>query len=1038
MSRLSEAECGSKHVFDILNKIYPIVQSLEEFADGVVFADGRKAVLLEKTDSVGFTKALREITVCSFAPPPQQQFPSQDCTLQEILAFTLNHIKQKKLRNVLGFGYCCPVLMRQDPLQFHGDLSLAAASISTSGVWKRISLHLGTTITRFLLLDCAVFTTAPPSCLMQVCGEPINDLIAQQSMSGFSLSHVSDKMCKSVVISRQPPVVKKKNDTDHIVMRKRRRNERLDDYDDFPAEKRRRQLEADKTIRSLGSQSWKPADLPPTRLSNHSVRVLSMLYFGCGLKSFLLNRKVEGVGVGARLLQGEDLIRRIFLQSELSKVKNPKKLPKRFFKMVPLFSRLLQQHRKCRYWVFLSKKCGGTPDSKDMRALLKAHMSPYRVYLFVRECLNFVVPEEFWGSRENKRHFLSSVNYFLRLGKFEQLPLVQLMCKIKVKPCRWLGLNKRVCASEHRYCEWILTQFLCWLLNDFVIGLIRAQFYVTESMSHKRTLRFYRADVWRKLENSAVRDHLSNGQWRELSPCKAGKLPQDMATSRIRFIPKSSSSMRAIAPHKRGRDSLQVPALQNFKSCVRVLQAVLSVCVREVQGSMGSAVSGCLDIQQRLRDFCQHQKFLKGRPPLYFVKVYMSGAFDRLPHPKLMEVLDDLLVSYKEQSFFLHQYVVVWNDPHLGMRTRCYTKAELSHPLNMKAFIANTQLNGSVHDAILVEQSLSEVTAGDVLSFFRKMVTSYFICHHKRMFQQVRGIPQGSCVSALLRDICYSHMEKSELQNISRKGCLMRMVDDFLFITPHLSKAIEFLGSLLIGVPSYGCKVNTQKVAVNFPVCEQWVDSGVSVLPSSCMFSWCGLMINTHSLDVSKDYSRYTSLSLRYSLTLVSAISPCAIKKKLLSVLCRKSTNFFLDLQLHSVEAVHRNLYKLILLQAFRFHACVRSLPLGQSMKKSPRIFLEMIWTMSRAISQIVQNVNKAVPGCSADAGPLQSQAVQLYFCLAFETVFRSSRSLYRRLIPALIKRRRRVQRELCEFSLARVCQASTPRIPPDFRSLHK
>ncbi|TRY62433.1 hypothetical protein DNTS_013975 [Danionella cerebrum] len=1036
MSRLSEAESGFKHVFDILNKIYPIVQSLEEFADGVLFADGQKPVLLEKTDSVRFTNALRGVTVCAFKPPPLQQLPLQQCTLQEILAFTLNHIKQKKLRNVLGFGYRChDMTTRQNPLQFHGDLSLTTASISTSGLWKRITLHLGTTITRFLLQDCAVFTTAPPSCLMQVCGEPIYDLIAQQSMSGFSLSHVSTKICKSVVTSRQPPVVKRKNDTDHIVMRKRRRDERLDDYDDFPTEKRRRLLGTDEKVRSLGSKSWKPADQRPTRLSNRSVRALSMLYFGRGLKSFLLNRKVEGVGVGVRLLQGEDLIRRIFLQSKPSKEKNPKKLPKRFFEMVPLFSRLLQQHRKCRYWVFLSRKCGGTPNSKDMRALLKAHMSPYRVYLFVRECLNFVVPEEFWGSHENKLHFLSSVKYFLRLGKFEQLPLVQLMWKIKVKPCRWLGPKKRVCPSEHRYQEWILTRFLCWLLNDFVIGLIRAQFYVTESMSHKRALRFYRADVWRKLENSAFRDHLSNGQWRALSPSEAGKLPKDMVTSRIRFIPKSSS-MRAIAILKRNRDSMQT--LQNFKSSVRVLQKVLSFCVSEVQGPMGSAVSGWLDIQQRLRDFCQHQKFFKQPRPLYFVKVDVSGAFDSLPHPKLMELLDDLLLSYKEQSFFLRQYVMVWNDPHLGVRTHCYTKAELSQPLNMKAFIANEQLNGSMHDAILVEQRLSEVTGGDVLSFFRKMVSSYIICHQKRMFQQVCGIPQGSCVSSLLCNMCYSHMEKCELQNISRQGCLMRLVDDFLFITSHLSKAKEFLGSLLTGMPSYGCKINPQKVAVNFPVCEQWVDSGVSVLPSSCMFSWCGLMINTLSLDVSKDYSRYNGLSLRYSLTLFSTISPNAIKKKLLWVLCGKSTNVFLDLQLNSVEAVHRNLYKLILLQAFRFDACVRSLPLGQSVDKSPRIFLKMIWTMSRAITKIFQKVNKAVPGCSADAGPLRSQAVQLYFCLAFETVFRCSRSLYRRLTPALIKRRRRVQRELCPISLARVHQASTPRIPPDFRSLHR
>lgn len=61
------------------------------------------------------------------------------------------------------------------------------------------------------------------------------------------------------------------------------------------------------------------------------------------------------------------------------------------------------------------------------------------------------------------------------------------------------------CASEHRYREWIFGQFLAWTLSGFVVGLVRAQFYVTESMGQKHALRFYRAEVWNKLQEMAFR-----------------------------------------------------------------------------------------------------------------------------------------------------------------------------------------------------------------------------------------------------------------------------------------------------------------------------------------------------------------------------------------------------------------------------------------------------------------------------------------------------------------------------------------------------
>ncbi|XP_077086269.1 telomerase reverse transcriptase isoform X1 [Siphateles boraxobius] len=1062
MSRHDATENCFKYVFDILRSLYPVVQTLEEFSDGLVFSDGRKPALLEERDGARFKTLVRGLMICAFTPPQQQRVPAQLSTLPEVLAFTLNHIKRKKLRNVLGFGYQCnDVTVCSDPFRFHGDVSQTAAYISTSELWKRINQRLGTEVTRHLLQDCAVFATVPPSCLLQVCGEPVYDRLIPRAWSGFSLSHVSAQTLKNPgvplktiprdaktiprdakTIPRDAKTIPRDAKTiprdakmfatdvkTLTVSRKRARDD--EKHDKHPVMKKRKVItdESDgPSTANHGSRSWKPAEQRPPRPSHCSIRVLSMLYNGRGMKSFLLNRKQKDVG-GARRLQGADLVRMIFLQSEFNTQGKPKKLPKRFFAMVPLFSRLLRQHRKCPYGLFLNRKCSETQDGQDMESLLKSHFSAYRVYLFVRECLLYVVPEELWGCQENRLHFLSNVKNFLRLGKFERLPLDQLMWKMKVKACHWLGLKKRHCASEHRYREWICAQFLAWMLSGFVVGLVRAFFYVTESMGQKHALRFYRAEVWSKLQDMAFRVHLSKGQWRALSPSQALKFPKTTVTSRIRFIPKVSS-MRPITRLTGSRESLQ-----HFQSCVRVLLNVLSVCVREAPGPMGSTVWGWQDIHRVLGDFSPQQK--SSPRPLYFVKVDVSGAYDSLPHHKLVEVLAEVLSPFEEQSFFLRQYARVWNDPNRGLRKHFCTKAETSEPLNMKGFVVDEQANGSLRDAILVERHSSEVRGGDVFQFFQKMLSSYVIHHDNQIFRQVCGIPQGSSVSALLCNLCYGHMENSLLKGVARGGCLMRLVDDFLLITPHLSKATEFLTTLLAGVPDYGCKINPQKVAVNFPVCEEWVCSGVSVFPSCCLFPWCGLQIHTHTLDVYKDFSRYDGLSLRYSLTLGSAHSPVAVMKKLLSVLSLKCTDIFLDLRMNSVEAVYRSLYKLILLQALRFHACVKSLPLGQNVETNPSFFLKMIWTMARVMNKLIRHTNTGLVLGSLDGGGvLQYEAVQMLFCVAFEVVFTQNRWIYRSLLPPLRKRRRRLQRLLHGIRLARVRQASTPRIPQDFKSI--
>lgn len=62
--------------------------------------------------------------------------------------------------------------------------------------------------------------------------------------------------------------------------------------------------------------------------------------------------------------------------------------------------------------------------------------------------------------------------------------------------------------------------------------------------------------------------------------------------------------------------------------------------------------------------------------------------------------------------------------------------------------------------------------------------------------------------------------------------------------------------TLVRGIPEYGCKINLQKTVVNFPV-ETGALGGAAPLqlPPHCLFPWCGLLLDTQTLEVFCDYS---------------------------------------------------------------------------------------------------------------------------------------------------------------------------------------
>ena len=178
---------------------------------------------------------------------------------------------------------------------------------------------------------------------------------------------------------------------------------------------------------------------------------MGMLYGGKGMRGFLLNRKKKSGTEVRQRLQGRDLVRIVFFEgvAYLNGVeKKPRKLPRRFFNMVPLFDRLLRQHRGCPYGRVLQSACPlrveelGAEAQRDLSSLLPLTCSPHQVYLFVRKCLATVVPVELWGAEHNRGRFLLRVRGFLRSGKFERLSLAELLWKMRVSECDWLKISK--------------------------------------------------------------------------------------------------------------------------------------------------------------------------------------------------------------------------------------------------------------------------------------------------------------------------------------------------------------------------------------------------------------------------------------------------------------------------------------------------------------------------------------------------------------------------------------------------------------------
>ncbi|XP_064006118.1 telomerase reverse transcriptase [Pogoniulus pusillus] len=689
----------------------------------------------------------------------------------------------------------------------------------------------------------------------------------------------------------------------------------------------------------------------------------------------------------------------------------------------------------------------------DLRHLIKQCSRHWQVYMFVRQCLEKVIPAELWGSNHNKCRFFKNVKVFISMGMFAKLSLQELMWKMRVNDCLWLRLGKGdhfVPASEHCLREEILAKFLYWVMGTYVVELLRSFFYITETMSKKNNLSYYRKLVWGKLQNIGIRNHFAKVKLRALSSEEIEAIRQkktSLVASRLRFIPKThglrpivkvTSVVEAQALSKESREK----KIHHYNTQLKNLFSVLNY-ERTINTSIiGSSAFGKDDIYRSWKKFVTKVRESGGEiPHFYYVKTDVSRAFDTIPHKKLVEVISQILKPEKQTVYCIRRYAVIMITTS-GKARKLYRRHVSTFEdflPDMEQFLSHLQENTSLQNAIVVEQSLTfNETSSTLFAFFLHMLHNSILEIKKRYYVQCCGIPQGSILSTLLCNLCYGDMENKLLCGVQQDGVLIRLIDDFLLVTPHLTQARTFLRTLAMGIADYGFSINPQKTVVNFPVDDIQGCSKFKQVPDDHCILWCGLSLDIRTLEVSCDYSSYSRTSIRASLSFnASTTAGKNMKYKLITVLKLKCHGLLLDLQINSLQTVLLNVYKIFLLQAYRFHACVLQLPFNQKVRNNPDFFLRIISENASCCYSALKAKNAGVALSNRDVSDMFPSEAAEWLCYHAFTVKLSNHTIiYKCLLKPLKICKRQLLRRIPKDTVALLKTVTEPSLCKDFTSI--
>ncbi|KAJ5166723.1 uncharacterized protein N7482_005504 [Penicillium canariense] len=636
------------------------------------------------------------------------------------------------------------------------------------------------------------------------------------------------------------------------------------------------------------------------------------------------------------------------------------------------------------------------------------------VSAFCRAVLLKLIPPPFFGDGvdglANRKIIMKNVDSFIKMRRFESPSLHEVCNGLKVRfvatrrcdvmnadpvylqvtGILWLVPAKVQIASEstkdhiglsdfQKRTE-LLHELIYYVFDSMLIPLVRTNFYVTESQTHRNRLFYFRHDVWRNLTEQPMTD-LKAGTFEQLQPRKAQVMlaKRSLGLGALRLLPKSAGlrpilnlKKRVLMKSQWGGNKSYLGASVN--SNLAPIHNVLTYERERCPSRMGSALMSMGDMHPRLKVFktqlSQRAPLLRGQnpgqqPPLFFVKLDIQACFDTIPQKRLLHLIEELV---SENAYHITKYVAINPAVHGKAKRKFLGRAapltKQQHLLDLAADGIGGALNNTVYVDTIKQK---EQDADELLCLLDEHVRNNLVKIGKNYFRQRNGIPQGSVLSSLLCNFFYAELERQVLSFLQpADSLLLRLVDDFLLITTDVDQAIQFLQVMLRGQPAYGVSVNPAKSMVNFSAAVDGIY--IPRLEGTPLFPYCGTLIDTHTLEIHKDQDRMleggasAAATLSNTLTVETSRLPGrSFHRKMLALLRPQLHSMYLDSDHNSRNIVLANLYTGLITTAMRMYRYMKSLR-GRAQPRHPII----IQTINDLVQQTASMIQARRASCSA------------------------------------------------------------------------
>ncbi|XP_068702144.1 telomerase reverse transcriptase-like [Montipora foliosa] len=655
-------------------------------------------------------------------------------------------------------------------------------------------------------------------------------------------------------------------------------------------------------------------------------------------------------------------------------------------------------------------------DSSVYQHAVSVYTKQSKVVRFLECVCHKVVPKDLWGCPQNKRIFLRNLAKFVKLRKGEKFSLGQMMTGIKISSCKWLKMkeqeDKNVPLTDYLKRQQLLAQFVWWLVTHYLIPLLKGFFYITESGTHRQRVFYYRKPVWVKIQKFGVNTFCGEF-FKPLSTKEAENLLQrklSLGFSPLRFIPKNST-VRPITNMKHCPPTVEPVNAQKQKPINRKLQNLFEVLKFEKgrnPDSLRTTLFGSDDLYQVLKPFAERVRKSSDLRPLYFVHVDVRHCYESIPHQKLFDIMKEVL---EEEEYLIRRFWLLKMSAgkvHREFRKHTSTADDCcSFPDFFRSLVAAWRLK-HVIAVDLVWYLIEEKEK--LVELLREHIFNNVVRIGNKYYQQIRGIAQGSILSTLLCGYFYSDMEKTQLTEITQDSdsLLLRWVDDFLLITPQSALAVKFLDVMNAGIPEYGCCINPDKTMVNFDAATA-DGKQVKRISQGDRFPWCGYLLDTVTLEVRSDLSRYQGVQLRDTLSVALEAHPGqALRRKLLFSIRPKCHPLLLDQDLNSRESILFNVFQLFLLTAKKFHTYTKELPRGRQPKDNPSFFCKLLLDLAQYFHATSSRKCRQLSSSKASFSLNENEVTWL--CLhAFYTCLRKMKARYGELLQFLTSGLKRI-----------------------------